>query len=133
MKHEKIVDSLTARSIMKLSRKIARRYGLRMPDPDELHKQYKSRYPLPCVTKTDAGEMWTDRYYLAYQLIGMDAPKYVYLTKTHILEEKVSYRSASKLRGTNVSVPISILSQFKTAYASMRYNGIELWLAEDET
>lgn len=123
---------MSARSVLLLSRKIALKYGLEMVNIYEFHRQYKENYPIPSVTKTGAGYLWTDRYYIAYQLQNMNAPKYVYLTRKYIREERVAYRSASELRGKKVGLSKSILNQFAEAQKYMNYENVDLWVAEDE-
>lgn len=132
MNHDNVMDSLSARSVLMLSQKVALKYGLAMVNIYEFHRQYKESYPIPSMTRTMAGYLWTDRYYIAYQLYGMKTPKYVYLTRTYIMEEQAAYRSASKLRGTKVGLPKSVLSQFAEAKKHMSCEGVELWVAEDE-
>ena len=94
----------------------------------ELRRVYDTRFPLPVQTRSPNGQMWVDRYYIAWQL-GSGPVRYGYLTRRHIFEELTAYRAAARLRGTPVLLPADIGAAFSSALRQMRLQEKNIWIS----
>ena len=85
-------QALPCLQITDLAAQIAEKYGLRPVPYSALRRVYDTRFPLPVQTHSPNGQMWVDRYYIAWQL-GSGPVRYGYLTRRHIFEELTAYRA----------------------------------------
>ena len=124
-----IPDSLPRGTLLLLARGIANKYGFPAVLRSAVEKLYNEHWPQPIILRTEDMTLWVDRYYIAYQ--SGDDVKYLYLTRQHIREELQSYRSASKLRNTHISLPGEINSQFRNVLRTMRLSGRKIWISDE--
>ena len=116
-------QALPCLQITGLAAQIAEKYGLRPVPYSALRRVYDTRFPLPVQTRSPNGQMWVDRYYIAWQLSGGPV-RYGYLTRRHIFEELTAYRAAACLRGTPVLLPADIGAAFSSALRQMRLQAL---------
>ena len=119
MMRNKLPQALPCLQITGLAAQVAEKYGLRPVPYSALRRVYDTRFPLPMQTRSPNGQMWVDRYYIAWQL-GSGPVRYGYLTRRHIFEELTAYRAAARLRGTPVLLPADIGAAFSSALRQMR-------------
>ena len=119
MMRNKLPQALPCLQITGLAAQIAEKYGLRPVPYSALRRVYDTRFPLPVQTRSPNGQMWVDRYYIAWQL-GSGPVRYGYLTRRHIFEELTAYRAAARLRGTPVLLPADIGAAFSSTLRQMR-------------
>ena len=112
-----------------LTYRLARRYGLRSPLQGAIAAQYAEEEPMPIQTNSPAGTLWADPYYLAYQLKG-EGVRYLYISKTHILEEVRACREASAHRGKDIRLPEDVRRAFAVAAAYMKSTGEGVWVGK---
>lgn len=121
---------LPSLGVYRLARMVADKHGFPWMDYGRVQKQYRAKYGLPVMVENNAGTLWVDRYYIAYQLNDGDV-HYVYLTKHHIREEIGSYREASTERGIKVELPTDIKQQFSTALKRMTKDANDIWISPE--
>ena len=121
-------QALPCLQITELSAQIAEKYGLRPVPYSALRRVYDTRFPLPVQTRSPNGQMWVDRYYIAWQL-GGGPVRYGYLTRRHIFEELAGYRAAAHLRGTPVLLPADVGAAFSSALREMRLQEKNIWIS----
>ena len=119
MMRNKLPQALPCLQITGLAAQVAEKYDLRPVPYSALRRVYDTRFPLPVQTRSPNGQMWVDRYYIAWQL-GSGPVRYGYLTRRHIFEELTAYRAAARLRGTPVLLPADIGAAFSSALRQMR-------------
>ena len=121
-------QALPCLQIADLSEQIAETYGLRAVPYSALRRMYDTRFPLPLQTRSPSGQMWVDRYYIAWQM-GGGPVRYGYLTRRHIFEELAGYRAAARLRGMSVLLPADIGAAFSYALREMRLQEKNIWIS----
>ena len=82
----------------------------------------------PIIKRCDAGTLWVDKYYVAFQIDDGDV-YYTYISKHHIAEEVSAYREASEERGVKIAMPKDVLRCFKIARGDMLGTGLPYWIA----
>ena len=104
--------------------------GLVPVSREEISRMYylHEKKLLPIIKQCDAGTIWVDRYYVAYQ-IGDGDVHYTYISKHHLAEEVFAYRKASEERGVAMALPLDILRCFHVAKLEMQATGLPYWIA----
>ena len=128
MKKRKSPIALTCREIAALADLAALEHHLRGVPYAEVRRMYDARIPLPIRTVSDAGTLWVDKYYVAYQLVGEDV-RYVYVSLAHIREEVNGYRAASRERMRSIRLPGDVARELRGAYRQMRKSGRRIWIS----
>ncbi len=118
--------------VFRMTKYLARKYGLPLPNYDALKRTYTQKYAGPLLLHNANGRLWSDRYYIAYQLESTGELKYVYLTKYHIHEELISYRQAAKERDTENLMPKDVKRIFSKTVRIMNGEGTDIWIDEEE-
>lgn len=115
--------------LLQLANALADRYGFRRIANSELMEMYSAtKITLPIIRQNQGGMLWVDRYYVAVQHNDGDV-QYVYLTKTHINEERYSYRALKKCRENPATLPEDIVAQFQLASSRIRASGVPFFLS----
>lgn len=128
MMRNKLPQALPCLQITGLAAQVAEKYDLRPVPYSALRRVYDTRFPLPVQTRSPNGQMWVDRYYIAWQL-GGGPVRYGYLTRRHIFEELTAYRAAARLRGTPVLLPADVGAAFSSALRQMRLQENNIWIS----
>lgn len=111
-----------------LALRLAQRYAPGSVTRAMISGLYGKPIPLPVIIRRGDTRIWLDRHYAAVETKTLPVT-YVYMTKTHILEERRSYREAAKERDdATVRLPDSIARQFKFASKAMRARGTRIWV-----
>ena len=97
MMRNKLPQALPCLQITGLAAQVAEKYGLRPVPYSALRRVYDTRFPLPVQTRSPNGQMWVDRYYIAWQL-GSGPVRYGYLTRRHARASSGGHRSSLLLR-----------------------------------
>ncbi len=118
--------------VFRMTKYLAKKYGLPLPDYEQLRKTYIQKYAGPLFLHNANGTLWSDRYYIAYQLESTGEFRYVYLTKYHIHEELISYRQAAKERNAENLMPRDIKRIFSKTLRMMNAEGSSIWFDEEE-
>ena len=79
------------------------------------------------VTTCLNGVMWINPEYLAY-MPPLEDVKYIYVTRNHILKERLSYTVASILRFSRKKLPDDVDREFRKAERAMKKNGGHYWV-----
>ena len=124
--------SLHLIELFRMTKFLASKYDLPMPDEKDLRNNYAQLYAAPVFLRNSSGSLWVDRYYLAYQLESTGEFRYVYMTKYHINEEVSGYRRAAKERGGDNLMPEDIRRFAVKALRVMNARGSALWVDEKE-
>ncbi len=122
--------SLTAKQLFSLGNMLAKQHGLPGFARAEIAGLYNKPIPIPIIKRTGSVTLWLDRYYAAVKAKG--APfRYVYLTDTHISEERASYKEAAEERSDpTIKLPSDIQKQFKAA-DQKKQMGCKFWVDND--
>ena len=70
MMRNKLPQALPCLQITGLAAQVAEKYDLRPVPYSALRRVYDTHFPLPVQTLSPNGQMWVDRYYIAWQLGG---------------------------------------------------------------
>lgn len=124
--------ALPCKQITAIADCTARRYGLRSVTYAVVRAMYDAAIPLPIHTCCVEGDLWVDKFYVAYQ-ISDGQINYAYLTRTHIGEEMGSYMDASTSRRIKLAPPPDVLRCFRRAYAVMEASGENIWVFSRKT
>lgn len=124
----KTLNDLT---LMTYAEKTAQKFGITLPEIKLLLKYINEATPRTIRIDNGEFQMWIDKYYIAYSRYDQEEVHYVYLTKTHIREERVSYRKARKERKNQVCLPNTIKSNFIKALCCMRQTKLGYYLDKD--
>lgn len=85
-------EMLGCSHIQRLAEYVAAEYGLPRVDRKRLRRIYAQATPIPITLENENGQLWVDKYYLAYRLLD-GVTHYVYLSQTHIREEYRNYQA----------------------------------------
>lgn len=116
---------LSKDDLFMVSNRVARRNHLKALAPDALNVAYGADEIL--ITICDNGIMWVNRNFIAYALTGSDV-NYVYITKYHIISERLSYRITSILRRKKIPLPEDIEEAFRNAEVCMKHDKTAMWV-----
>ena len=131
MKHVNDGSSLTPRQLYALGMRLAQRYAPGSVTRAMISSLYEKAIPMPVIIRRGDTKVWIDRYYAAVETKNLPLT-YVYLTSTHILEERRSYREAAKERDdATIRLPESIARQFRFALRAMHMSDVKVWLREN--
>ena len=130
MKTTRNPRALSCRQIIALADAVVRKHGLKRVEHAAVRRMYDARMPMPLITRCVDGELWVDKYYVAYRLDDY-VTRYAYLTHYHIREEMDSYAEASMARGEVKEIPLDIHKAFQRAYRLMERNGKNIWISSE--
>ncbi len=123
--------TLNDSTLMIYAEKAAQKFGITLPEIKLLLKYINQLVPKTMLIENEEMQLWIDKYYIAYSRYDEEEVHYVYLTKTHIREERVSYRKARKERKNQVCLPNTIKSNFIKALCCMRQTKLGYYLDKD--
>lgn len=123
-------DYISLQKLQQIASGTALMNGLVPVSREEISRMYyqNEKKLLPILKKCDAGTIWVDRYYVAYQLGDGDV-RYTYISQHHLAEEVLAYRNASEERGVTMALPLDILHCFQIAKLEMQATGLPYWIA----
>lgn len=99
-------EMLGCSHIQRLAEYVAAEYGLPRVDRKHVRRMYAQATPIPISLENENGQLWVDKYYLAYRLPD-GVTHYVYLSRTHIREEYRNYQAAAASREQRFAMPIA--------------------------
>lgn len=122
-------EYISLRKLQLIAAGTAKANALTPPTREAVARMYYSEpeYQLPIIIMSERGELWVDKYYVAYQ-IGSGDVCYTYLSKHHIEEELASYEEVSRERKCRICLSEDIAGCFAAAQQTMDMNGISYWL-----
>ena len=88
---------------------------------------YAQATPIPITLENENGQLWVDKYYLAYRLLD-GVTHYVYLSRTHIREEYRNYQAAAASRDQHFAMPVEYQRIFHKTGFSMFLAGHQIWI-----
>jgi hypothetical protein len=118
---------LSPGDVVAIADKLAKDLGISLPAKEKLIKDFSQENPLPVVISASGYTLWLDRYYIAYSRAEKGTIRYVYVSRTHILEEYRNFQDM-KVRGVDESLPPEIGSAFKAAETEMHRTGKEFYV-----
>ena len=122
---------LTPRQLYALGMRLAQRYAPGSVTRAMISSLYEKTIPMPVIIRRGDTKVWIDRHYAAVETKNLPVT-YVYMTRTHILEERRSYRDAAKERDdATIRLPESIARQFRFALKAMHMSGAKMWVREN--
>ena len=98
-------EMLGCSHIQRLAEYVAAEYGLPRVDRKHVRRMYAQATPIPITLENENGQLWVDKYYLAYRLLD-GVTHYVYLSRTHIREEYRNYQAAAASRDQRFAMPM---------------------------
>ena len=113
--------------IQRLAEYVAAEYGLPRVDRALVRRMYAQATPIPISLENENGQLWVDKYYLAYRLPD-GVTHYVYLSRTHIREEYRSYQAAAASREQRFAMPVEYQRIFHKVGFSMFLAGHQIWI-----
>ena len=122
-------DYVSLQKLQQIASGTALTIGLVPLSREEISRMYyqNEKKLLPILKKCDAGTIWVDRYYVAYQLGDGDV-HYTYISQHHLAEELLAYRKASEERDVAMALPLDILRCFHMAKLEMQASGLPYWI-----
>ena len=131
MKYSNDDSCLTPAQLYTLGIRLAQRYAPGSVTRAMISGLYEQPIPIPVIVCHGETWIWLDRYYAAVET--KDIPvTYVYVTKTHIYEERHGYRKAATERGDDsIKIQAEIAMQLKTAGRAMRASGTKIWVHQN--
>ena len=128
MKYINDGSCLLPAQLYSLGTRLAQRYAPGSVTRAMVSDLYEKAIPMPVIICRGDTRIWLDRHYAAVETKDMPVT-YVYVTKTHIYEERHSYREAANARGDkSIKLPDNIDLQFKAASKAMRASGKKIWV-----
>ena len=121
------LDHLTCPELAALADAVCDRFDLKRVAYADVRRMYGEAMPCPLRTRCGAGDLWVDKYYLAYQLQD-DMLRYAYLTRTHRREEAESYAEAARTRGREICLPAAVTVAFRQASCSANLYRSDTWV-----
>ena len=100
-----------------------------MPRVDRalVRRMYAQATPIPISLENEKGQLWVDKYYLAYRLPD-GVTHYVYLSRTHIREEYRNYKATAASRDQHFAMPVEYQRIFHKTGFSMFLAGHQIWI-----
>lgn len=120
-------EMLGCSHIQRLAEYVAAEYGLPRVDRKHVRRMYAQATPIPITLENEKGQLWVDKYYLAYRLLD-GVTHYVYLSRTHIREEYRNYQAAAASRDQRFAMPVEYQRIFHKAGFSMFLAGHQIWI-----
>ena len=116
-------EVLGAEDVIHLALGAAAQLEIRVPRGDTLRKMISKPHPMPMIYRRSNAVLWVDRYYIAF--ISDDTPwvQYLYLTRQHIIEERIAALHLCRQRGTISREPDPVHCQFAAAWREMNRSG----------
>ena len=120
-------EMLGCSHIQRLAEYVAAEYGLPRVDRKHVRRMYAQATPIPITLENEHGQLWVDKYYLAYRLLD-GVTHYVYLSRTHIREEYRNYHAAAASRDQHFAMPVEYQRIFHKTGFSMFLAGHQIWI-----
>ena len=120
-------EMLGCSHIQRLAEYVAAEYGLPRVDRALVRRMYAQDTPIPISLENEKGQLWVDKYYLAYRLLD-GVTHYVYLSWTHIREEYRNYQAAAASRDQHFAMPVEYQRIFHKTGFSMFLAGHQIWI-----
>ena len=120
-------EMLGCSQIQRLAEYVAAEYGLPRVDRALVRRMYAQATPIPISLENEKGQLWVDKYYLAYRLPD-GVTHYVYLSRTHIREEYCNYKAAAASRDQHFAMPVEYQRIFHKTGFSMFLAGHQIWI-----
>ena len=120
-------EMLGCSHIQRLAEYVAAEYGLPRVDRALVRRMYAQDTPIPISLENEKGQLWVDKYYLAYRLLD-GVTHYVYLSQTHIREEYRNYQAAAASRDQHFAMPVEYQRIFHKTGFSMFLAGHQIWI-----
>ena len=120
-------EMLDCSHIQRLAEYVAAEYGLPRVDRKHVRRMYAQATPIPITLENENGQLWVDKYYLAYRLLD-GVTHYVYLSRMHIREEYRNYQAAAASRDQRFAMPMEYQRIFHKAGFSMVLAGHQIWI-----
>ena len=117
--HNGVHLSLPFSKVVRLAKYTCSILGIKPPTDAQMYTEYYSDIPIPIFLDNGGVYVWIDRYYIAYQ-VGFGDVIYVYLTKTHICEERAS----------RIKLPPDIKRTFDYAFKQMNKLKTYTWVRD---
>ena len=128
MKYINDGSCLMPAQLYSLGTSLAQRYAPGSVTRAMVSDLYEKAIPMPVIICRGDTRIWLDRHYAAVETKDLPVT-YVYMTKTHIYEERHSYMEAANARGDkSIMLPDNIALQFKAAAKAMRARGTKIWV-----
>lgn len=123
-------DFVSLQKLQQIASGTALTNGLVPVPREEIARMYymNDKKLLPIIKQCDAGMLWVDRYYVAYQ-IGDGDVHYTYISKHHLAEEVLAYRAASERCDMAMTLPLDIQLCFHEAKQEMQATRLPYWIA----
>ena len=120
-------EMLGCSQIQRLAEYVAAEYGLPRVDRALVRRMYAQATPIPISLENEKGQLWVDKYYLAYRLPD-GVTHYVYLSRTHIREEYRNYKATAASRDQHFAMPVEYQRIFHKTGFSMFLAGHQIWI-----
>ena len=120
-------EMLGCSQIQRLAEYVAAEYGLPRVDRALVRRMYAQATPIPISLENEKGQLWVDKYYLAYRLLD-GVTHYVYLSRTHIREEYRNYKATAASRDQHFAMPVEYQRIFHKTGFSMFLAGHQIWI-----
>ena len=120
-------EMLGCSHIQRLAEYVAAEYGLPRVDRKHVRRMYAQATPIPITLENEKGQLWVDKYYLAYRLPD-GVTHYVYLSRTHIREEYRNYKATAASRDQHFAMPVEYQRIFHKTGFSMFLAGHQIWI-----
>lgn len=120
-------EMLGCSHIQRLAEYVAAEYGLPRVDRKHVRRMYAQATPIPITLENENGQLWVDKYYLAYRLPD-GVTHYVYPSRTHIREEYRNYQAAAASRDQCFAMPMEYQRIFHKTGFSMFLAGHQIWI-----
>jgi hypothetical protein len=111
---------LSPRNVAMLAVKVGDMLGVQMPAKNYfLDRLNEGGIKMPIIYKSKDIQFWVDCEYIAYSRYDEKDIHYVYITRKHVLEERASYRLASRKRKESIKLPQQLSFLFRKALSEM--------------
>lgn len=111
---------LSPKNVAILAVKVGESLGVQMPAKNYFLDRLNERgIKMPIIYKSKDIQFWIDCEYIAYSRYDEDDIHYVYITREHVLEERASYRLASRKRKETIKLPQQLAFLFRKALSEM--------------
>lgn len=115
-------EPLGVDAVLQLAMDAAAQLDIHLTDIPQLRMKISKREPVPLMLKRHATTLWIDRYYIACSIDDAEI-QYLYLTRQHIIEERIAALRQRRQRGYGIPVQPPIQQQFSAAWRAMNRTG----------
>ena len=106
-----------------MAAEVATQLEIRISSQDTLLMMISKPKPMPMIYRRADAALWVDRYYIAYIHDDASGVEYLYLTRQHIIEERIASLRQHRQRGYSDRIPDPIHWQFTAAWREMNHTG----------